>query len=117
LSESHGVARSASSLVKDFSSEIVSLDVSEIVILRNLSVWDVLRVGILFLPLLSLLKSLDEIFIRHVSEFLSLGQILVHHEELRLLCAILSLAILFVRFLEHASISFEAEILSVNGID
>ena len=72
LDESHGVARSASTLVSVWVGEIVALNVSKVMVFWDFLIWDVLGVGVFLLPLLSVLEGHFEFLVTSSTEFLFL---------------------------------------------
>jgi hypothetical protein len=76
LSERDGVARSTGTLVTDWSGEIETINVGEVIRLWQLAIWNFVGGLVLFGPALNLLEGLFE-FRRVVSEFwLWLGNLL-----------------------------------------
>jgi hypothetical protein len=99
LGERNCVATTTSALIQNVTCKVISPDVSEVVVLRNFTIWDILSIRVLLLPLLGELEGFHKFFIAHVSKLLVFfSHALIGHKKCRF--TIFTLSISRVRFLK-----------------
>jgi hypothetical protein len=127
LYECHSVARSARPLVSDTSSEIVSINISQVITLRNSCVWDSINTWVLFAPsldfsccALKLRSALAELLGPWQLIFLHFSsEIMIFCTRFRIFLSLISVClnewmmitfafVVFVTCLKHASVCFPA---------
>lgn len=137
LHESNGVARATFALIAHWSSEIVTINVSEVISLWDFRVWNILRGRILFSPFLCWLKCLLEelvvssaklverhlnsLLVAHLSKhvlwmngssvvFGSRGTLFICDHKQFVIFAVLTLSIVFMVLLQFAGACLPAKV-------
>jgi len=125
LGEGHSIARTAGALVSQWVSEIKPVDISQVVLVWNDVLWDIVGLSVVVVPLLDRGEGLSECLSSLLSKLKAFATLIRLKLELvielcEVLCFLLRLAVgpvVLMALREFADISFPAKVLTVDEGD